>query len=423
VTEVPASVETSVPAAGGVLGLLRSSAVVGAAIGATYVLNGLFSLVMARVLEPHEYSLMISLFTVILMSNVPTLALQAGVARGMAQRLRSGGEAEAGRLLRAALTGVLRWEALVLALAGAATYPLVRLLHVQHALPPAATAGAVALGFVVPVALGGLQAQQRFAALSFVQLFYAALKFGAGVVFALAFGVSGVMVGIALATAGTVGLALWLLRGTLAAAHGGAGAGRSGLLRDSGLAATAFTLWTCCAYVDQIVARLALPHERAGVFQAASTATRLMFVIPVVATTVLFPRVASLGDALREREHLVLGVRFVSLFAAVGTALAFLVPRQLIELSLGEKYVAAAPWLGWLALTMSLFALGYVYVAHFVALGRTRFPLVLVGGVALELLLFSLLHGSPRQLVAVELASAALLVLASEAYDRVSARG
>jgi hypothetical protein len=75
------------PPAGGVVGLLRSSAVLSVAVAATYVLNGLFNLVMARVLEPREYSLMAALFTVLLVGNVPTLALQAGVARGMAQRL------------------------------------------------------------------------------------------------------------------------------------------------------------------------------------------------------------------------------------------------------------------------------------------------------------------------------------------------
>jgi O-antigen/teichoic acid export membrane protein len=406
--------------AGGVFALLRSGAVVSIALAATYALNGLFTLVMVHALAPREYSLMAALFTVVLMSNVPTLALQAGVARGMAQRLRDGGEAAAGAVLRRALVTVLRWQGVVLCAAALAAIPLVRVFHVRHAVPPAATAAAIALGVVVPVALGGMQAHERFGAFSFVQVLFAGLKFPACLgLLALGFGVSGIMVGIALATGLTAAVALWLQRDTVRAARAHTRAEPTALLRDSGVAAAALTLWTVAANADLVVARLALPPHRAGIYAAASTAAKLVFVAPSVAMTVLFPRVAKLTSSLREREHLVLGLRFVTLFAATGTAVAFLVPRPLIDVALGAKYEGAAPWLGWVALAMSLFALAQVYVVHFVALGRSRFPLLLGGGVALELVAFLVLHGSVRELIVAQLLSGGALVVCAELYDRL----
>jgi O-antigen/teichoic acid export membrane protein len=328
----------------------------------------------------------------------------------------------AGAVLRRALTAVMRWQALVLGAAAVAAYPLVQLMHIRHALPPAATAVAVTVGVVMPVALGGLQAHERFAALSLVQFLYAGLKFPACLgMLALGLGVSGVMIGIALATGITVAVALWLLRDTVRAARRHVSSAPTALVRDSGLAAVSLTLWTVAANADLLAARLVLPPHTAGPSAAASTAATLVFAAPAVATTVLFPRVARLASSLREREHLVLGVRFVALFAAVGVTLAFVVPRPLIELTLGEKYTAAAPWLGWLAVAMSLFALVYVYVVHVIALGHSRFPLFLAGAVAVEVALFAAMHASVHELLVAELLSAGTLVVCAELYDRLRA--
>src|SRR5207245_7460283 len=121
--EAEAPMEVVAPSAGGVVALLRSGAVVSAGVGGTYALNTLFSYLMVKELAPRQYSLMAALFAVVLLSNVPTLALQTGVARGMAVRLEAGGEAAAGAVLRRALRTVLRWQAVVLVVAALTAYP------------------------------------------------------------------------------------------------------------------------------------------------------------------------------------------------------------------------------------------------------------------------------------------------------------
>jgi uncharacterized RDD family membrane protein YckC len=70
---------------------------------------------------------------------------------------------------------------------------------------------------------------------------------------------------------------------------------------------------------------------------------------------------------------------------------------------------------------MSLFAIGYVYTVHFVALGRRGFTFVLGGALLLEVALFVAFHASRGQLVAGELVAAAALVVCGELYDRARA--
>ena len=65
---------------------------------------------------------------------------------------------------------------------------------------------------------------------------------------------------------------------------------------------------------------------------------------------------------------------------------------------------------------MALYALSTVYLYHFLSLARTRFALVLVAIQAAQLIAFALLHGSPRELIGVQIVAAAVTVGAAEAW-------
>jgi len=63
-----------------------------------------------------------------------------------------------------------------------------------------------------------------------------------------------------------------------------------------------------------------------------------------------------------------------------------------------------------------MYALSTVYLYHFLSLARTRFALVLVAIQAAQLIAFALLHGSPRELIGVQIVVAAVTVGAAEAW-------
>jgi hypothetical protein len=65
---------------------------------------------------------------------------------------------------------------------------------------------------------------------------------------------------------------------------------------------------------------------------------------------------------------------------------------------------------------MALYALATVYLYHFLSLARTRFALVLVAIQGAQLVAFAVLHGSPSDLIGIQIATAAVTVAAAEGW-------
>ena len=98
------------------------------------------------------------------------------------------------------------------------------------------------------------------------------------------------------------------------------------------------------------------------------------------------------------------------------TAILWAFADPIVDDIFGTKYAAAVPWLGPLSLAMLLYALATVYLYHFLSLARARFALVLVAIQAAQLVAFAVLHGSPSELIGVQITAAAVSVVAAEAW-------
>lgn len=396
--------------------LIGSGLLLALAVGAANALNAVFQFGLARILERGQYSLLAALFAVVLIGAVPPLAFQATTARSVASSLAEGRETEAGAYLRGTLRSVLLWTAALLALT-LVLIPIGAAVGLDEPLAIAATAATVAIALVIPVVWGGLQGAHRFRDLAAATLLFAGSRLVAGLAIGAAGGgVGTVMLGVAGATALTAALSLVPLR-SLLGHTGGAPRPRLRLatLPNAG-AAVGLTTLTVLATSDLIVAKLAFPSGRAGDYAAASVGARVLLLIPIAVTTVLFPRVATLRDRRRERSHLLAGLLAVGITAAMATAFLWTLATPLIDLTFGAKYDDAAAWLGPLSLAMALYALATVYLYHFLSLGQSRFAIVLLGLLALQLVLFGALHGSPRELIGVQIGVAAATLAAAEIW-------
>jgi len=400
--------------------LIGSGLLLALAVGFANALNAVFQFSLARILERGEYSLLAALFAVVLIGAVPPLAFQATTARHVAASLSEGEDAEAGKYLRGTLRSVLVWTAALLVLT-AVLVPIGAAAGMNEPLAVAATAATIAIALVIPVVWGGLQGAHRFRDLALFTLLFAGSRLAAGLVIGAAGGgVGAVMLGVAGATALTAAVSLLPLR-SLVLAHGGwrgfvrAPSGRLATLPNAG-AAVGLTTLTVLATADLLVAKLAFPSGRAGDYAAASVGARVMLLIPIAVTTVLFPRVATLRDKQRERSHLLAGLLAVGVTAAIATALLWTLAGPLIDATFGSKYDDAASWLGPLSVAMAMYALATVYLYHFLSLGRSRFAFVLLGLLALQLVLFAVLHGSPRELIGVQIGVSAATLVACEIW-------
>jgi O-antigen/teichoic acid export membrane protein len=395
--------------------LIGSGVAVGVAVAAANALNAVFQFALARILEPSEYSLLAALFTVVLIAQVPTIAFQASVAREVATGLAAGDRRGASLALGDTLLTAFRWTLALLVLSAVALGPLAAAIGLHRSLPVVATSATIALGLAVPITWGGLQGLGLFRALSVAQIVFAGTRLAAGLVIGLAGGATtAVLFGVAGATAFTVVASLLPLRGLLSESPG---RGRRRLATlPNGAAALALTALTALTTADLLAAKLAFPRHLAGLYAAGSVGARALLLVPIGVTTVLFPRVATLGDEERERRHLLAGLAAVAIASVPATALLWGLAGPLLDLTFGTKYHAAHAWLGPLSLAMALYALVYVYLFHFLSLGRSRFALALVGLLGAQLVLFSVLHARPAELIGVQIGMGAATLAASELW-------
>ena len=394
--------------------LIGSGLLLALAVGFANALNAVFQFSLARILERGEYSLLAALFAVVLIGAVPPLAFQATTARHVAASLSEGEDAEAGKYLRGTLRSVLVWTAALLVLT-AVLVPIGAAAGMNEPLAVAATAATIAIALVIPVVWGGLQGAHRFRALAWATLLFAGSRLVAGVTIGAAGGgVGEVMLGVAVATAVTAALSLLPLRGLLA--HAAATPRRRLATLGNAGAAVGLTALTALATTDLLVAKLAFPSGQAGDYAAASVGARVLLLIPIAVTTVLFPRVATLRDKQRERSHLLAGLLAVGITAAMATAVLWSLAGPLIDVTFGSKYDDASSWLGPLSVAMGLYALATVYLYHFLSLGRSRFALVLAGLLGVQLVVFAAVHGSPRELIGVQIGVSAATLVACELW-------
>ena len=403
--------------------LLRSGATIAGAIAIASLLQALLQVVLARVLAPPDYSALVTLFVIVTICAVPTLGLQAAVARDIATMSADGRYDEAGVLLRRTLRAVARVSAIALVICAAVAAPVAIAFHVQRFGALAAAAVVVLSTAALPVAWGGLQGTGRFGMLAAGQVTWSALRFGLAVALAaVGFGVGGAMAGIALATLGMLVVALAVQRPILTAGRRGGRAAARITTPYTVAAAAALCAFAALTSLDVPTARIAFSGNAAGAYSAASVGARALLIVAIGATTVLFPRVATLDDPRRERRHLRAGLLVVGGVGAVAIAIAAAVPKQLLRIVFGSGYEQASGYLALLVVAVALYGLVYVYTYHFLSLGRLRFAAVLGAVLAAQLGLYAAFHAGGRQLALVQVACAAVLVTLCEGYERTVPR-
>jgi O-antigen/teichoic acid export membrane protein len=394
--------------------LFGSGLFVGVATFAANGLNAIFQIALARVLSPGEYSILVALIVITLIAAVPPLAFQASVAREVALELDGGRRGRAGAALRDTVRGLAPWGLGALLLGGIASIVMAA-AGIGDAAATIATAATIGFALIIPAVWGGLLGARIFLAYGIAQLAFAGTRFAAGLGIGLAGGdAAAVMGGVAAATALTLGLTFLPLRELW---HGAERIGRRRLATlPNAAAATGLTILMALATIDVLVANLAFSSNTSGAYGVASVCARVLLLLPIGVVTVLFPRVATLRDPERERRHLLGGLAVVGGLGALLTALLWALADPIVNDIFGAKYSAAVPWLGPLSLAMALYALATVYLYHFLSLGRARFALVLVAIQVAQLVAFAVLHGSPRELIGIQIATSAVTVMAAEAW-------
>jgi O-antigen/teichoic acid export membrane protein len=136
--------------------------------------------------------------------------------------------------------------------------------------------------------------------------------------------------------------------------------------------------------LDLIWVNLTLDGEQAGAYASLVLLRRIIALLPGVAVTVMFPRIARTLAEGRAPDRLLAQASGIVLAASGAlTVLYFIFDDSLIPLIFGETYRAAVPLLGWMGLAMMGISLSSVWLNFFLAERPRNF--VILSGIAVAL--------------------------------------
>jgi O-antigen/teichoic acid export membrane protein len=384
--------------------LVRSTAVVGAALMAGNLASYLLAIIGSHRLGPSDYGLFGAMLAVLLVGGIPALALQAVVARRTA--------AEQLPLHRAIRDGVL--TGLVSVVLGLLAWPgLTPFLHVGHhglALVFAA-AGLLPLNVLAAIQ-GHLQGAERFSRLAAVVVVIGVGRLLGGVIpLLLGAAATGVMAGVAIATAISAVVAARVVASSRSVAVASPAATAKPVSARPELVTAILSMGALLllSSLDLLLARHVLPGSQTGRYAAGNVVTKAAFWLPQAVPLTALPR-------LSRRDHRAKALREAAMLTAVIAAASITVTALagvfLVKLTFGAGYgsIGGVAWL--FALQGSALAGVQLLVFHDIAARRRGVvPLVLVAA-AIETAIILVVHPhSPRPIIAIAASVAVALVI------------
>lgn len=182
-----------------------------------------------------------------------------------------------------------------------------------------------------------------------------------------------------------------------------------------------FLIWMTA---DQVWVERQLGETALGLYGAAKTLGMLFLVLPIATSGVFMPRIAELRTADRDEEAwrmLRLTTVGTAAIAAGVAAVVILLRGPLLELFFGSEYRAAAPAFLWIAVSMVLYTVLFMFTNGLLGWGRSKLtPLALSVAAAVEVgglvLIDERSLAFPGQVVAASIAVGILAVLIRLAF-------
>lgn len=385
--------------------LLAGSAIVFAGSFAGSVLNYLFQLLAGRHLSPADYGILTALFSLLYLTGVPGAVLIT-TATKFASKYKARGDFKA-------VTASLVWVSKIVCLFGLVLLGLAVVFQNQMAvflkindpLLIVSFFGFIALSFLGSAPFGLLQGLLRFKAFSFISFAgpLSKLLLCLGLV-SLGWGIWGVVGGLAASSLFTLLVLLLLLRKNLEFPFLDSSFSKGDLLRY--IWPTVFILLAFNAFYnsDVILVKHFFSPEEAGVYSSVVTMGKIIFFGLSSIGLVMFPMVSEKcerGENYFPVFRKALGL--VALGALAAWGIYNLCPDFLVNVLFGNKYAAAAPYLGQFALFMGLYSLVNLLVQFFLSTRQLRIAVPLCVLALAQVAGLWFFHGSLVQVIHVNI--------------------
>ena len=369
-----------------------------------------FAAVISHRLTPGDFGSVFAVNTLLTLIWLPATAFGVVMAR-QTSRDRARGDATLSTALLQGANRSLLLVGLIFGLGLLVASPWLRGLLL---LPPpvvAAAAIGVPFGLALPLLLGELQGEQSFFSYSALITGQAGLKLVAAIALGTFFGAAGVVLGISVAAAISYFVAFAFLHRKLLA-KAGSFQWMEPALRFLALVLPSTVAVAVLLSADTLIVKHYFSEQVTGQYAAVVALGRAIYFGAAGVAGVLFPKMVFRQSQGRSDYPLVLfSIALVLLGGVFGVVMLGTVSTALLTAFSGAGYAAAAPYLPWYSVGMTLFGASGVLIAAHQSRGRPAFLGVLIPISLLEPFLIARFHQSILQVVQVlDVCMAALLV-------------
>jgi O-antigen/teichoic acid export membrane protein len=162
----------------------------------------------------------------------------------------------------------------------------------------------------------------------------------------------------------------------------------------------AYLAYMSLTSLDLVWVNQNLNGEFAGAYASLVLLRRVIALLPGVAVTVMFPRVAKLlAEGYPPTRVLIQTASIILAASSALSVLYFLFSDQLIRLVFGRDYQAASPLLGWMGVAMIGISLSSIWLNYYLAEKPRNFVILLGIAIALEWTLLNVFPPSMQSAV------------------------
>ncbi len=365
--------------------------------GGAYVLN----LVVGRLLGPTDFGVFVSLVSLAAILTMPATAL-ATVATKFSAEFVAQREFGKLRTLAQLLERTAVWAGLGLLVGlGVAAPNVQQYLQLPARLPIVVLAISFGLSFLLPVARGFLQGQQRFAALSLNTALEPLIKLVAVVgLIRFGFGVSGAVASYGIAFASCYLLARWMMLPASASTASTSPIDRRTIWTYSLPTLVTLVSLSFLTSADVILAKHYFSADDAGIYAGLATIGKIILYVSAPLVAVMFPLIAT--KVSQGERHVTLLAQTLLLMVAGSAgvlALFTIAPKFSVTVLFGVRYLGAAPYLASYGVAMLMLALVTVLTHYFLSIGQTRVSWLVFVGLIVEVGAVAQLHANIGQVI------------------------
>jgi len=371
--------------------------------GFTNAIDFAFHFWMGRVLIPSDFAILQTLNSVALVYTTASGVFQPVVSRFIAEARGKGQAVSIPAIFQSFLRAAF-WLGIVLTvLVFLFSTGIARLINLP-VWTIQISAGLVFLSTLRPIAAGALQGMENFIAFGFARLALALSRMIL-VFFLIQANLSlrGAVIALPFGWLVSILCAFFLVNRSFWA---GKMSAPQNLVREgwklSFYALLAYLAYMSLTSLDLVWVNRNLNGELAGAYASLVLLRRIIALLPGVAVTVMFPRVAKLlAEGHLPNRVLIQTASIILAASGVLCFLYFLFSDQLIRLVFGRDYQTASPLLGWMGIAMIGVSLSSIWLNYYLAEKPGNFVILLGVAVALE---WTLLNRFPASLQSAVLA-------------------